>query len=104
MSNFLDFLSTNVSISVIAGIFTFRLISAVLENIINPLINIILDENTFYSYNMTIDQDDKVVLTDPVNNLNHTKYYFGFGVVIRELIIWIIAMFILYYINLFTKN
>ena len=104
MSNFLDFLSNNVSISVIAGIFTFRLISSILENIINPLMNIILNENTFYSYNLTIDQDDKVVLTDPVYNLSHAKYYFGFGVVLRELIIWIIAMFILYYINLFTKN
>ena len=104
MSNFFQFLSTNIGISVIAGIFTFRLISSILENLINPLINIIIHEHTFYSYNMTIDQNDKVVLTDPVNNLSNTKYYFGFGVVIRELMIWIIAMFILYYINLFTKN
>lgn len=102
--NFIQFLIEYVSISVIAGIFTYRLLSAIIDNLINPLINMIFNEQTFYAYNVSLDENNEIILTDPVNSKGYVKHYIGFGTILREFIIWLVAMFTLFLIISITKK
>lgn len=102
--NFIQFLTEYVSIAVIAGIFTFRLLSVIIENLINPLINMIFHEQIFYAYNVALDEDNQVLLTDPENSKGYVKHYLGFGIILREFIIWIVAMFTLFLITAINRK
>lgn len=102
--NFIQFLTGYISISVIAGMFTFRLLSTIIDNLINPLINMIFNEQTFYAYDLSLDADNEVILTDPVASKGYVKHYIGFGTILREFIIWIIAMFTLFLITAINKK
>jgi large-conductance mechanosensitive channel len=103
MNEFFNFLSKYVNLPVISGVFTFRLISVILDNIVIPLIAMILHENIFYSYNLRIDKNHDVILSNPTDLTGAVKYQIGFGTVLREFIIWVIAMFIIYYLSLMQK-
>lgn len=102
--NFLQFLTEYISLAVIAGMFTFRLLSSIIDNLVNPLINIILHEDTFYTYNISLNTDNEVILTDPINTKGHVKHYIGFGTILREFIIWTVAMFTLFLIASINKK
>ena len=102
--NFIQFLKEYISIAVIAGIFTFRLLSAIIDNLVNPLINMVFNEHTFYAYNISLDENNEIILTDPVNSKSHVKHYIGFGTILRELIIWIVAMFTLFLITSINRK
>jgi len=102
--NFIQFLTEYISIAVIAGMFTFRLLSTIIDNLINPLINIIFNEQTFYAYNVSLDEDNELILTDPVDSKGYVKHYIGFGTILRELIIWTVAMFTLFLITAINKK
>lgn len=102
--NFTQFLTEYISISVIAGIFTFRLLSTIIDNLFNPLIHMIFNEQTFYAYNISLDEDNKVILTDPVDSNGYVKHYIGLGTILRELIIWLSAMFTLFLITAINKK
>lgn len=97
--NFLDFLTRYISIGVIAGMFTFRLLSSIIDNLVNPLINMIFNEHTFYAYNVSLSEENEIILTDPVSSIGHVKHYIGFGTILREFIIWGVAMFTLFLIH-----
>lgn len=102
--NFIQFLTEYISIAVIAGMFTFRLLSTIIDNLINPLINMIFNEQTFYAYNVSLDEDNEVILTDSVDSKGYVKHYIGFGTILRELIIWTVAMFTLFLITAINKK
>lgn len=102
--NFIQFLNNYISIAVIAGIFTFRLLSVIIDNLINPLINMILHEQSFCDLDISLNQDNEIILTNPVDSKGQVKNYLGFGMILRELIIWIIAMFILFLITIINKK
>ena len=102
--NFIQFLTEYISIAVIAGMFTFRLLSTIIDNLINPLINMILNEQIFYAYNVSLNADNEVILTDPVDSTDHVKHYIGFGTILREFIIWTVAMFTLFLIAAINKK
>lgn len=97
--NFLEFLIRYISIGVIAGMFTFRLLSSIIDNLVNPLINMILNEHTFHAYNVSFGEENQIILTDPASSKGHVKHYIGFGTILRESIIWTIAMFVLFLIH-----
>ncbi len=101
---FLKFLQTYVSVAVIAGLFTYRLISSIINNLISPLISMMLHEQVFYSYNVDLGANNERVLTSPVDLRGVIKYRLGFGIILRELIIWVSVMFILYLIALYTQK
>lgn len=101
---FLQFLKEYISITVIAGIFTFRLLSTIIDNLINPLINMIFHEQIFDNYNLSLDESNQRILTDPVDSKGYVKHYIGFGKILRELIIWTVAMFILFLIASIYKK
>ena len=102
--NFIQFLTDYISIAVIAGMFTFRLLSTIIDNLVNPLINMIFNEHSFYAYNVSLDEDNEIILTDPVESKSYVKHYIGFGTVLRELIIWATAMFTLFLITAINKK
>lgn len=102
--NFIQFLKNYISISIIAGIFTYRLLSVIKDNLVYPLINLVFNEHTFYAYNISLNEDHELVLTDPTNPKNYVKHYIGFGTILRELIIWVITMFILFLIESINKK
>lgn len=102
--NFLEFLTEYISIAVIAGMFTFRLLSSIIDNLVNPLINMIFNEHTFYAYNVSLGEENEIILTDPTNSKSHVKHYIGIGTILREFIIWTIAMFTLFLIASITKK
>lgn len=102
--NFIQFLTDYISITVIAGMFTFRLLSSIIDNLINPLINMIFNEQVFYAYNVSLDEHNEVILTDPVDSRGYVKHYIGFGTILRELIIWTAAMFTLFLITSINKK
>lgn len=102
--NFLEFLTVYISIAVIAGMFTFRLLSSIIDNLVNPLINMIFNEHTFYAYNVSLGEENEIILTDPANSKGYVKHYIGFGTILREFIIWAIAMFTLFLIASITKK
>jgi large-conductance mechanosensitive channel len=102
--NFIQFLTEYLSISVIAGLFTYRLLSIIIENLINPLINMIFHEQIFYVHDLSLDKNYEIILTDPVDSKGSVKYYIGFGLILREFIIWTIVMFILFLIASINKK
>jgi len=104
MMNFIKFLQDYISIAVIAGMFTFRLLTTIIDNLINPLINMVLNEQTFYAYNLSLNDENEVILTDPTDDKGYVKHYIGFGVILREFIIWMIAMIILFLLASLTKK
>jgi hypothetical protein len=64
----------------------------------------ILNEQIFYAYNVSLNADNEVILTDPVDSTGHVKHYIGFGTILREFIIWTVAMFTLFLIAAINKK
>lgn len=102
--NFLQFLMNDISLPVIIGMFTYRLLSSLLNDIIIPIIDILLHEHTFYQYNLGLGEDNEIILTDPVDMKNALKNRIGFGIFLRELIIWLVVMFIFYIIFVISQK
>lgn len=97
--NFLIFLQTYVGISVIAGIFTFKLMSSFMENIINPILDYFIKQDKFKRFNVMINDDGTQIKATPVTSNMELIYRINFGQMIRDIIIWLISMIILYQIS-----
>ena len=102
--NFLQFLTEYISIAIIAGMFTYRLLSVIIDNFVNPMVNMMFNEHTFYAYNIALDEKNEIILTDPVDSKGYVKHFIGLGTILRESIIWVIAMFTLFLIVTITKK
>lgn len=102
--NFFQFVFTYLTITMIANLFTFRFISSIVDNFISPLINIIIHDDLFHHYNIHFDKKLQLVLVTTVNTSKTISYSFNFGVILKEFITWLIVMFILFAILLFTKK
>lgn len=95
--NFLTFIVSYVSLSVIAGLFTYRLLNSFMDNIILPVIDItILPDMKFHKLTLVYNHKKQ-----PINNdFKKTEYIHVFrpGLFIKELVIWCIMMILLYFI------
>ena len=101
--NFSSFIISYVSLSVIAGLFTFRVLNSLLDNIILPIIDItVLPETKFHKLTKTYNHEKKEI--DP--NLNKQQYIYIVrpGLFLKELIIWCFMMLLLYFIYSVTKK
>lgn len=95
--NFSSFITSYVSLSVIAGLFTYRLLNSLLDNIILPLLDIsILPETKFHKLTKTYNYNKKEI-NNGINNNNYV-YVVQPGIFIKELIIWCFMMLVLYFI------
>lgn len=99
----MDFIKSHLTIAVIAGIFTYKLISSYLEYLIYPIIDILLNKNSFEKISLYLDKDLNQKLITPVDLTGTIKIKISFGYVIRETIIWLIAMLILFGIVYLTN-
>ena len=101
--SFVSFVLSQITLSVIAGLFTYRLIGSLLDNIILPLLDLsILPVKKFNKLTRVYDNKK-----NPVNGLFKTKeykYIIQPGIFIRDLILWCTIMLLLYIIYRITKN
>ena len=95
--NFGSFLISYVSLSVIAGLFTFRLISSFLDTILLPFLDItVLPTVKFHKLTKSYDHGKN----HKKNEFEKEKYIYIFqpGIFLKELVIWCMMMIILYFI------
>lgn len=95
--NFGSFIVSYVSLSVVAGLFTFRLLNSLLDNIILPLLDLsVLPETKFHKLTKTFNNKKKEI----ENNMNYESYIYIIkpGLFIKELVIWCFVMLLLYFI------
>ena len=101
--NFSSFIISYVSLSVIAGLFTFRILNSLLDNIILPILDItVLPETKFHKLTKTFNHQKKKIN----NNIEKDKYVYVIrpGVFLKELVIWCFMMLLLYFIYRITKK
>tara|TARA_Y100000816_G_C25959569_1_gene500715 strand:- start:89 stop:439 length:351 start_codon:yes stop_codon:yes gene_type:complete len=100
---FIQFIISYVSLSVIAGLFTYRLLNSLMDNIILPLLDItILPDTKFHKLTCVYNHKKKNI----ENNFNKNEYVFIFrpGLFLKELVIWCFMMIVLYLIYRVTQN
>ena len=106
--SFIQFTLSNISVSIIAGLFTYRIINSFLDNILFPYLDLtILPDKKFLRLTQTFKKKHNNITAIPTDfkYLNKSsKYTVRFGLFLKDLIIWIIVMFLLYLIyNLIQK-
>ena len=104
MSGFGNYVITTLSLSVIASIFTYRVINAFLEYLLLPCVNIAIDPNEKMSslnFKFTTGKDNrkKEFSINPDADIPTPSYNIFLGAFIKELLIWFIFMGILYVCN-----
>ena len=102
--SFINFLVSHISLTLLASIFTYRLINSLLDNIIFPLLDLtILPLNKYNKMSYFLNNKKQKI------NINHStkekQYVIRLGLFLREFIIWLIAMIVFYLIYLLNfKN
>lgn len=98
-----SFIVSYISLSVIAGLFTYRLLNSFLDNILLPFLDItILPDKHFHKLTKVYNHEKKEI----VPNLEENKYQYILkpGLFLKELIIWSFLMIILFMIYKFTNK
>ena len=100
---FTNFILSYVSLSVIAGLFTFRLLNSFLDNILLPLLDLTCIPNYKFEKLSKIYNINREVIKNEKYKINKKDYVniFKPGIFLKELIIWCVIMIILY---LIAKN
>ena len=95
--NYFELLKSSVNMQVLIGLLAFRLLSAFLDKVLFPIIDIYLEDNLFRNLNIFINSKTKnIVLISPIDKEKNAKIEVGFGYFLKELIIFI-TVFTLYY-------
>ena len=101
--NFSSFIISYVSLSVIAGLFTFRVLNSLLDNIILPILDIsVLPETKFHKLTKMYNHKKKEITSE----IEKDKYVYVIrpGIFLKELVIWCFMMLLLYFIYRITKK
>lgn len=101
--NFSSFIVSYVSLSVIAGLFSYRLLNSFLDNIILPTLDLtILPETKFHKLSKAFNHKKTEINTD-IQKENYV-YVIKPGLFLKELVIWCFMMLLLYFIYIITKK
>tara|TARA_B110000008_G_C16574523_1_gene405771 strand:- start:150 stop:467 length:318 start_codon:yes stop_codon:yes gene_type:complete len=93
--NFLSYIFSYLTISVIAGLVTFRVINALLDYIVLPILDItVLPNYKFEKLTISFDKNKQNIKNKSQNYINNIRI----GLFLKELIIWLLSMIILYFI------
>ena len=93
---FPEFIISYVSLSVIAGLFTFRVINSFLDNIIFPIIELtILPDSHFMPLSVAYDMNKNEINNSQEENGDY-QVAIRFGLFIKEFIIWFFIMVLLF--------
>lgn len=99
--NFPDFIISYISLSVIAGLFTYRVINSFLDNILFPILDLtILPDSKFIKLSSVYNQNKNLI-----NNIlksSENTYTIRYGLFIKDLLIWIFIMILLFMIYKIT--
>uniref|UniRef100_A0A6C0LCW4 Uncharacterized protein n=1 Tax=viral metagenome TaxID=1070528 RepID=A0A6C0LCW4_9ZZZZ len=103
--NFSSFIISYVSLSVIAGLFTFRVLNSLLDNIILPIIDItVLPETKFHKLTKIYNHQKKEINNNVEKDKDKYVYIVRPGMFFKELVIWCFMMLLLYFIYRITKK
>ena len=95
---YFSFVVSFVSLSVLGGLFTFKLLEAFLQFIFLPLLDMsILPGESFNNLNLFFDENKKIINYTEKRNPN-IRYTLQCGSFLKELFIWIIMMSFLYFL------
>ena len=100
---FSTFVLSYISLSVVAGLFTYRLINSLLDNIILPLLDIsVLPESKFHKFTKVYNYKKKEIK----NSMKNKEYIYVIrpGIFLKDLIIWCFIMILLYLIYRISKK
>lgn len=101
--NFSSFVISYVSLSVIAGLFSFRLLNSFLDNIVLPLLDLsLLPDRKFHKLTKTYDHKKNEIPSGFEDN--KYTYVVRPGFFIKELIIWCFMMITLYFLYKISKK
>jgi large-conductance mechanosensitive channel len=93
--NFSSFIVSYVSLSVIAGLFTYRLLNSLLDNIVFPIVDLsILPETKFHKLTKAYNHEKKEIN----NGFKKEEYTYIIrpGAFLKELVMWCFIMLLLY--------
>jgi hypothetical protein len=101
MGGFIEHISSSISLTLITSIFTYRLINALLEYVIFPLINILIDpDENICKLNFTFttgkNNQKKKINSNPDIPTETPSYNILIGAFIKEVIIWLLYISILF--------
>jgi len=94
---FTSFIISYVSLSVIAGLFTYRLLNSFMDNILLPFLDItVLPDTKFHKLTCVYNHKKENIK----NNFNKSEYVYVFkpGIFLKEIIIWCFIMILLYFV------
>jgi len=102
MSGFVDYVTSSISIALIASIFTYRLINSLLEYVLLPILNIFIDpDENISKLNFTFktgkNNRTRKLASNPDANTDSPTYDILCGAFLKEVIIWFVFMIILYF-------
>ena len=93
--NILSFITSFVSLSVIASIFSYKLLNSFLDNIFFPIIDLfILPDKNFHKLSRYYNND--LIKESSNNNNNKTIYAIRPGIFLKDFITWSFMIIILY--------
>lgn len=84
-----------LTVTSIGSIFTFRMVNKIKDNIFDPLLVYILPPDSFDFM--------KIEIKDILPTSKEDKSVINFGILFREVIIWLFMIFILYILHIFLK-
>lgn len=91
--NILSFITSFVSLSIIASIFSYKLLNSFLDNIFFPIIDLfILPDKNFHKLSTYYNND----LSKEPNNNNKAIYAIRPGIFLKDFITWSFMIIILY--------
>lgn len=94
--NILSFITSFVSLSIIASIFSYKLLNSFLDNIFFPIIDLfILPDKNFHKLSRYY-TNDLVKETNNNNNNNKAIYAIRPGIFLKDFITWSFMIIILY--------
>ena len=100
MLSFPEFIFKHLTVSVIIGLITFKVISSFLDNIFNGIFYLLTPQKFFFTINKLYDCDKNKLDNDKVYSEEKEKIKYGiyYGSFLRDFIIWFILMVIFYLI------
>lgn len=95
--NFVQFISSFISLTVVASIFSYKLLNSFLDNIFFPILDLfILPDKKFHKlstvYNANLEKNNKVI------DENKLEYAIRPGIFLKDFITWVFVIIILYII------
>ena len=101
---FAKYILSSLSLTVVISIFVYRIINSFLEYILYPVLNIIIDPNESIcnlNISFTTGKQGKIKKLEfnPEAKIETPTYDIMIGSFLKELIIWFIAMFMIYYLH-----